>query len=102
MGSVLRASGVCVLGPASSLAQAEDLLFEHEPDIAVVDLNLQGEMADGLIQQLSARNVPVIIISGYAPNPARCENVAAVLEKPVRVHTLLAALRQVLAVSRLQ
>jgi DNA-binding NtrC family response regulator len=100
MSSILKAAGVHIVGPAASLIQAELFLSECEPDIAVVDLNLQGEMADGLIEQLAARHIPVIIISGYVPNATRSESVAAVLEKPVRAETFLATLKQVLVASR--
>ena len=42
---------------------------ERQPDVAVVDVNLKGEMAYGLIDLLHDRGVRVIVVSGYAVLP---------------------------------
>jgi DNA-binding NtrC family response regulator len=95
--SALTEAGMEVAGPAATIAQAERLVAEHQPDVAVVDVNLKGEMAYGLIDLLHDRGVSVIIVSGYAVLPkATHEAAAAILQKPFSVAVLLATLRRVL------
>ena len=54
-----------VVGPAATVAEAEKLLLSHALDVAVVDINLRGEQAYGLIDRLHAHGVPIIVASGY-------------------------------------
>ena len=94
---ILESLEVVVAGPCATIAQAETVLGQSSPDAAIVDINLQGEMAYGLIGNLHERAIPVIIVSGYEVAPALKHRVAAVLSKPVRAETLLATLRAVIA-----
>ena len=43
----LESMGLVVAGPAATTAEAQRLTRECSPDLAVVDVNLRGEMADG-------------------------------------------------------
>ena len=43
--SLLEAEGAHLSGPASTAADAHRLAVERELDLAVVDINLKGEMA---------------------------------------------------------
>lgn len=103
--SLLEELGVDVAGPAASLHDAERLLEARQPpdaiQVAIVDINLKGEMAYGLIDTLHSRGVRVVVISGYAVPQVAQSKVAAVLQKPFSAKSLLAALREV-AVSRMQ
>ncbi len=103
--SLLEELGIDVAGPAASLQDAERLLEAREPpdaiQAAIVDINLKGEMAYGLIDTLHSRGVRVVVISGYAVPQVAQSKVAAVLQKPFSAKSLLAALREV-AVSRMQ
>ena len=69
--SALEEVGMSVAGPAARIAEAEQLLDQEVPDLAVVDVNLKGEMAYGLIDRLHDRGVRVIVVSGYAVLQAR-------------------------------
>lgn len=82
-----------VLGPAASVQDAERLVRETHPDVAVVDFNLRGETAAALIESLGARNIPVIVVSGYTRSCEVGGNVVAVLEKPCQRWELIGALR---------
>jgi len=86
-----------VAGPAASLDEAERLLASREPEVAIVDINLKGEMAYGLIDRLHDRGVRVIVISGYAVPQVAQGKVAAILQKPFSAKSLLAILRQAAA-----
>jgi CheY-like chemotaxis protein len=97
--SLLEELGVKVGGPAASPAEAERLLAARKPDVAIVDINLKGEMAYGLIDRLNEHGVRVVVISGYAIPQVAQSKVAAVLQKPFSAKALLAILRQTPAAS---
>src|SRR5262245_52983980 len=99
---LLEELGVSVAGPAATLEEAERLLAARAPDVAVVDINLKGEMAYGLIDRLNERGVRVVVISGYAVPQVAQAKVAAVLQKPFSAKSLLAILRQAAAASEVQ
>ena len=95
--SALEAEGMEVSGPAGKTADARRLASEHKPKLAVVDINLKGEMAYSLIDELHNRGVRVVVVSGYAVLPRLATEVAAVLQKPFNGPELLAALRRALS-----
>ena len=98
MKRLLQLLGADVAGPAASTAEAEHLIAERVPDVALVDFNLRdNERADRLIDRLHDQGVPVIVTSGYAVFPMAPEKVAAILQKPVSEAQLLAALRPAVA-----
>jgi DNA-binding NtrC family response regulator len=94
--TALESMGLVVAGPAANAADAERLLAEHNPDLAVVDINLKGEMAYNLIDRMHERGVRVVVVSGYAVLPSAARNVAAILQKPFSGAELQATLRQVM------
>jgi DNA-binding response OmpR family regulator len=94
--SLLEAEGMEVSGPAGKTADAHRLANERKPELAVVDINLKGEMAYSLIDELHDRGVRVVVISGYAVLPRLSAKVAVVLQKPFNAPELLASLRRAL------
>ena len=92
--SLLEVEGMEVSGPAGKTADAHRLADEHKPELAVVDINLKGEMAYSLIDDLHDRGIRVVVISGYAVLPRLSAKVAAVLQKPFNGPELLASLRR--------
>lgn len=100
--TVLEMSGVQVIGPAANIEDAEELLLAHVPDLAIVDIDLDGVMTYGLIETLIARDIPVVVISGNAVRPSVAARVDLVLSKPVGGAALLSALRRVAAVRHFQ
>ena len=87
-----------VSGPAATTADAWLLATEQKPDLALVDINLRGELAYDLIDQLHAQGARIVVLSGYAVLASRIGGkVAAVLQKPFNGPELLAALRGALA-----
>lgn len=98
MRNLLLLMGANVAGPAATTAEAERLLFEHAPDVAIVDISLRGgERAFDLIDRLNEQGVRVIVISGYAEIPLASGKAMAFLQKPVSEAELLAALRPLIA-----
>ena len=92
--SLLEELGMVVAGPAATLREAERLAAAREPEVAIVDINLKGEMAYGLIDSLHGRGVRIVVISGYAVPQIAQGKVAAILQKPFSAKSLLAILRQ--------
>lgn len=95
--SLLELEGMEVSGPATRTADARRLADEHKCKVAVVDINLKGEMAYSLIDDLNDRGVRVVVISGYAVLPGLSAKVAAILQKPFNGPELLASLRGALS-----
>jgi CheY-like chemotaxis protein len=68
---VLQEFGARVLGPVGHLHEAL-VVLEHADglDGAVLDLNLHGEAVYPLADALTARGVPYVFVTGYAPAAA--------------------------------
>ena len=96
MKSALEELGMVVAKPAATLAAANRLIANHIFDLAVVDINLKGEMSYDLIVRLSDRGVRVVVVSGYVTPGESIPNAAAVLRKPLSTVELITTLRQVM------
>jgi DNA-binding response OmpR family regulator len=62
----LRSAGYSILGPFSTLEAATRASRRDRFDLALLDINLNGDMVYPLADELSARGVPFIFLSGYA------------------------------------
>lgn len=91
--SLLEPLGVDVIGPAGNLADANRLLDAGNIQAALVDINLQGEMAYEFIDLLRQREIPVIVVTAYETLPRLTGKAEAVLKKPIRAEHMLKALR---------
>jgi DNA-binding NtrC family response regulator len=90
--------GADVAGPAATVADAERLVAEHTPDVAIIDINLRGgERSDDLIDRLHEQRIPVVIVTGYTTVSLPPGKAEAILQKPVSVETLLAILHPIIA-----
>lgn len=95
--SILEVIGATVIGPAATLDDATALADAAGFDVAIMDLDLQGRMADGLIAEMHHRDMPVVIVTAYVVPAALAGKAVAVLPKPVRAESLLTRLRQIRA-----
>jgi CheY-like chemotaxis protein len=92
--SLLQALGADVTGPVATTADAERLVSERAPDVALVDFNLRdGERAHGLIDRLQDQGIRVVVTTGYADLPLARGKGVAILQKPINEAQLLASLR---------
>jgi CheY-like chemotaxis protein len=92
------ACGVDIVGPAATVEEALDLVANAgDLDAAVLDINLQGEMAYPVADALRARSVPFLFATGYDDGtlPARYSDVKR-CEKPVEPADLIEELRTAL------
>lgn len=68
-GDVLEQEGCTVIGPAPTEERALELLDDNRPDVALLDLNLNGQPPTALGHALRARSIPFGIVSGYLSSP---------------------------------
>ena len=60
---LLELLGASVSGPAATTAEAERLLAQRLPDVALVDVHLRGgEQSDLLVKRLTEQGVAVIML----------------------------------------
>ena len=101
MKRLLRVLGADVAGPAATVADAERLVAEHTPDVALIDINLRdGERSNDLVDRLHEQRIPVVIVTGYTAVSIPSGKAEAVLQKPVSMQALLAVLHPIIARKR--
>lgn len=61
----LRAQGYTVVGPFSKVDAAKSAAASEDIDIAFLDINMNGEMAYAVADELAARHIPFIFLTGY-------------------------------------
>ena len=93
----LHQEGWTTLGPYVTLAQTLNAAETEDFDLAVLDINLKGEMVYPLADELTARSIPFIFLSGYAGRdlPERFRTCAK-LTKPCNAAVLRAEIKRVL------
>lgn len=62
---ILEGSGATVIGPAYRLEEALTLVEASRIDLALLDVNLNGELSDPVVSALQAKGVPVALTTGY-------------------------------------
>ena len=100
MQTLLEDAGATVVGPATSLAEAREVLAKSLPTVAVLDVNLNGEHVFPLIADLDRRNIPYLFATAYADNetlfPEETRS-APRLAKPVLPNALIGQLQKLLS-----
>ena len=67
-----------VVGPSRSVAAALELLADERADLALLDVNLEGELVFPLAEKLNADGVPFIFLTGFGSSlaaPAELQDV---------------------------
>ncbi len=82
--SELDSLGVHVVGPATNVQSALQLVETHNLDGALVDLNIGGTYTTAVADKLCAFEVPYIFVSGHAPPAGLRHRGVAILRKPFR------------------
>lgn len=79
----LQDQGISVLGPVGTLADAMNIARSTRIDLAILDINLHGEMAFELVDLLQQAGVPILLATGYSRSalPERLRNFR-IVEKP--------------------
>jgi two-component SAPR family response regulator len=89
----LDRSGAEIIGPLSDLDAALAQVRSRVPDLATVDINLGGDMAYPLADELVREHVPFVFASSYEPEqiPARFQGIPHVV-KPYAMEDLIGVL----------
>lgn len=87
----LRQQGIEVVGSASTVAQALVMAKTAVFDIAILDINLHGEMVFPVVDVLQQRGIPTIFTTGYDPKQMLPPEYAgmACLQKPYDPRALM-------------
>ena len=93
----LEAMGCHVVGPATAIEDALELLKTEEIDAAVLDVNIGGQKVFPVADALAAKDIPFLFATAYgAAGVADRHNRRAVLDKPYHERALEHALRSAL------
>jgi DNA-binding response OmpR family regulator len=92
----LRLAGCSVLGPYPDLTRATLASRTERFDLAILDINLNGEMAFPLADELLVRKVPFLFLSGYGASdlPAQYRSLPR-LAKPHEPRMLVRELQRI-------
>jgi DNA-binding response OmpR family regulator len=92
---VLTSEGYIVIGPVGRLASAMALAQSAEIDLALLDVNLHGELVYPVALILTLRRVPYALMTGYGHDdlPVEYQNWIS-LTKPFPNRQLLHVLHQ--------
>jgi DNA-binding NtrC family response regulator len=95
---MLAELGCAVVGPASSVNQALAMIDAEAIDVAMLDVNLNGQMSYPIADALTARGVPFVFSTGYHKDRLleRYRTVPA-LQKPFHLSELTDMLAKLLA-----
>jgi CheY-like chemotaxis protein len=96
--ALLEEAGYRVLGPANSTAAAMALLAGHDPDIALLDVNLGRSDVFGVANELATRKTKLIFLTGHTAQklpPAHQHR--PLVAKPYLPHVLLQAVQLALS-----
>lgn len=94
---ILEQNGHGVLGPAPSIDAALDLLKEGRPDVALLDMNLRGQLVFPVAERLRSLNIPFVLASAYESVDFEGNKAVAGAEnvgKPINERRLLEALNR--------
>jgi len=97
--AILEEAGAEVIGPASSIEQAQALLAAgaSAPDAALLDINVAGASIDPVILALKDRGVPYACMTGYTAGDAAGLAVGVpVIRKPFPPEQIMAAVTALL------
>jgi DNA-binding NtrC family response regulator len=86
----VTSAGYCVAGPFNNFTEALDAVRRGGFDLALLDINMHGHMAYPLADELLARGVPFIFMSGYGAHdlPERFRTCPRI-SKPYEAKSLL-------------
>ena len=93
--TILERNGYSVLGPAGNVGAALRLLAHEQPDLAVLDVNLNGHPVVPVAKRLRSLQIPFVLASAYSRFDFDDSEVLAEVEnigKPFTERQLLAAL----------
>jgi len=85
-----------IIGKASNVAQARELLFEHKPDILFLDVEMPEENGFDLLEQMDSKAIPTIFTTAHESYALKALKKRALdyLLKPIQGAELIAAINK--------
>ena len=81
--------GHTVVGPVARVKKALEIIQREEIDIAILDVNINGENTFSIADVLAARGVPFFFSTGYDKKSLREPHLdRPILQKPFQLHDL--------------
>jgi DNA-binding NarL/FixJ family response regulator len=95
----LEAKGCTIVGPFQNVAAARAAAIGESFDFALLDINMNGEMAYAVADEVAARQIPFVFLSGYSASalPERFRDIPAI-SKPCDPTILMKKLSQLLSI----
>jgi DNA-binding NtrC family response regulator len=103
--SLLERQGCAIVGPVPTVGRALALLDSERVDVALLDLNLNGQPGAPVAAALTAQGVPFVLVTGYGASQSSEPELqgATRVDKPVDYQELVRAVAHVLeAASRVR
>jgi CheY-like chemotaxis protein len=96
--NLLEEQGCKILPVASTVAEAMRRISEDDPDVVILDRNLNGDRTTPVGQELVRRRIPFVVMTGYVTGTAEDPALAGVpcIPKPWNDAALLSGIRRVL------
>ncbi len=85
----LTEAGAEIVGPFTSVSQAQKSVDTADVDFAVLDYALADQTSDPLQAALERRHIPFVVVTGYPRVLVRRSDDQQVMTKPVSPETLL-------------
>jgi DNA-binding response OmpR family regulator len=96
---MLTESGYEVIGPIENLKSAIHLAASEQIDLAIVDINIDGQVADKVADKLMERRIPFLFVSGQEKTLGLRYGAIPLLRKPFLPEDLDDAIARLLAES---
>jgi CheY-like chemotaxis protein len=98
---MLEDLGCQLIGPATKVERALDLIGSETIEVALLDVNLDGRATDTVAHELRQKGVPFVFATGYgAAGVPRRHSDRPVLQKPFQKRDLETALADALEARR--
>ena len=62
---ILEGCGARIIGPAYRIQEALALIQASQVDMALIDVNLHGELSEPVVSALRAKGIPIALTTGY-------------------------------------
>lgn len=88
--AALQRHGASILGPAANARRGRELMRQQRPDCALLDINLNGNLAFELASEFQSQGVGTIFTTGYdAAFLPEAFRDAPCVQKPVNLQALV-------------
>lgn len=90
----LAEAGAEIVGPFTSVEQAQKSIDTSQFDVAVLDYALSDQTSDPLQVALERRDIPFVVITGYPRVLVRRAENQQILTKPISPRTLCETIKE--------